>query len=240
MELMTDFPKLYCPYIRKIYAVNKDDFKKYGNELQLRKPHVYLVTNEVNPGYEWVFDDENTIAVEKLNGTNVKIKTENGLLMAIQNRKNPINILQIVNNSSAITQGVIMAANKEFVMPNGEYAGEVIGPKLQGNPYRLEYHLWYPFDKSIVSLRCNSWGKHPKDFQTIADWFEKDLRSIFYIKQTKCVPHEAPFAEGVVFYNLKRKAEGKSYMAKLRRDMFPSYYYAKIEVLGYPNNPIQE
>jgi hypothetical protein len=32
------------------------------------------------------------------------------------------------------------------------------------------------------------------------------------------------FAEGVVFYNLKRKAEGHTYMAKLRRDMYDWFY----------------
>jgi hypothetical protein len=42
---------------------------------------------------------------------------------------------------------------------------------------------------------------------------------------------EAVFAEGVIFYNLKRKAEGKTHMAKLRRDMFDWYYHSKIAIL---------
>jgi hypothetical protein len=40
-------------------------------------------------------------------------------------------------------------------------------------------------------------------------------------------------AEGIVFYSLKRKAEKKVYMAKLRRDMFDFYYSDKIEIYGY-------
>jgi len=40
----------------------------------------------------------------------------------------------------------------------------------------------------------------------------------------------AIFAEGVIFYNLKRRAENKTYMAKLRRDMFDWYYSDKIEI----------
>ena len=40
-------------------------------------------------------------------------------------------------------------------------------------------------------------------------------------------------AEGVVFYNLKRKAAGCSWMAKLRRDMFPWYYTEHIEIFDY-------
>lgn len=46
MDLLTDFPKIQCPFIRKIFPVNKDDFKKHGRKLQLRNPEVYLVTNE--------------------------------------------------------------------------------------------------------------------------------------------------------------------------------------------------
>jgi hypothetical protein len=69
--LMTDFQKLHCPFIRKDFKVNEDDWKKYGHELQLRQPKAYLVVNEINPGYEWIFEDSETIAVEKLDGSNV-------------------------------------------------------------------------------------------------------------------------------------------------------------------------
>ena len=90
METLSDFPKVECPYIRKTFNVNKDDFKQHGASLKLRSPEVYLVTPEINPGYEWVFEDPDTIAVEKLDGTNVKIKTANSRLIALQNRKNII------------------------------------------------------------------------------------------------------------------------------------------------------
>jgi len=36
-------------------------------------------------------------------------------------------------------------------------------------------------------------------------------------------------AEGVVFYNFKRRDEGQVWMAKLRRDMFP-WYYQNVEI----------
>jgi hypothetical protein len=44
---------------------------------------------------------------------------------------------------------------------------------------------------------------------------------------------EKIMAKGVVFYNIKRKAEGKTYMAKLRKDMFPWFYFNKIEIINY-------
>ena len=45
---LTDFPKLHCPFIRKDFEVNEDDWEKYGRELQLRRPSVYLVINKIN------------------------------------------------------------------------------------------------------------------------------------------------------------------------------------------------
>jgi len=108
MTLLSDFPKIQCPFVRKIYQVNKDDYKKYGRQLQLREPEVYLVTDEINPEYEWVFNDPDTIAIEKLDGTNVKLKTENGRLVALQNRKNIIDPLQVIRGKSFIVEGVFM------------------------------------------------------------------------------------------------------------------------------------
>ncbi len=83
--MLSDFPKIYCPFIRQPFPVNKDQWKKAGSRLQLRKPEVYLAVNRVSPGYEWVFEDPETIAVEKLNGSNVKLLTEAGRLLAVQN-----------------------------------------------------------------------------------------------------------------------------------------------------------
>ena len=77
-EILTDFPKLYCPFVRRSFPVSKEQFKKDGSKYGLRSPEVYLVVDRVNPGYEWVFDDPDTFAVEKLNGSNVKLKTGKG------------------------------------------------------------------------------------------------------------------------------------------------------------------
>ena len=41
------------------------------------------------------------------------------------------------------------------------------------------------------------------------------------------------FAEGVVFYNLKRKAANQSWMAKLRRDMYDWFYTDKVAIFDY-------
>lgn len=230
MEVLSNFPKIECPFVRKTFPVSRDDFKRYGHQLQLRTPEVYLVTDEINPGFEWVFEDPDTIAVEKLDGTNVKLKTDNGRLVALQNRKNVIDPLQVIKGKVFIVEGVFTAIQKGYVDAHKEQAGEVIGPKLQGNPYQLDNHIWYPFEKAIKHLKYKSFHQHEPSFTNFSAWFKDHLKSLFH---TKRVGYEqATFAEGVVFYNLKRKEQNLSYVAKLRRDMFDWYYSDKIEILA--------
>ena len=230
-ELLSDFPKIVCPFIRKNYNVNKDEWKKVGRKLGLREPMVYLVTNEVTPGYEWVFEDEETIAVEKLNGTNIKILTENGRLIRVQNRLNNIDPLQIMRGKTFIMEGVFTAIGKDYVKKDGEQCGELIGPKVQANPYKLDVHEWYPFEKTISALRFKSFNEHERTFENLSLWFKDWLFSRYYTKRaSKLGIDDKVMAEGVVFYNLKRKAEKKTWMAKLRRDMYDWYYSDSIEI----------
>lgn len=227
MEILTDFPKIQCPFVRKIFPVDVDDWKKYGKALQLRTPEVRLVINEVNPGYEWVFQNPNVIASEKLNGTNVKIKTDNGRLVGFMNRKNVIDPLQIMKGKTFLIEGVFRAIQKGYVEKDGEQAGEVIGPKLQDNPYELNNHIWYPFTKAVKHLAYRSFYEYERTFENWSSWFKDYLVSRFASKRG----NKNIMAEGIVFYDLERKAQKKVYMAKLRRDMFPWYYEDKIKIL---------
>ena len=227
--MLSDFPKIHCPFVRKEFDVNKDDYKLFGNSYMLREPKAYLVTPQINEGYEWVFESSNTFAVEKLDGSNVKLKTENGRLTELQNRKNIIDPLQIVKGKTFILNGIFEAIGKGYIDKEGVQAGELIGKKVQGNPYRLESHLWYPFSKAIKHLRYRSFHEHDRTFNNWSNWFENYLVSRFASKRGD----NDIMAEGVIFYNLQRKAEGKIYMAKLRRSMFEWYYSDKIKIYGY-------
>jgi len=231
--MLSDFPKLHCPFIRQTFKINSGQYKEARARFNLRRPEVYLVVDKINSGYEWVFDDEDTIAVEKLNGTNIKIRTENGRLSAVQNRKNIIDPLQIMGSQGFIMEGLFRAIDKGYIKKDGEQAGELIGPKVQANPYKLDSHLWYPFDKAITSLSYKSFYEHERSFDNWSLWFKDWLFSRFYTKKfAKIGKDDKIFAEGVVFYNLKRKSQGKVWMAKLRRDMF-DWYYNGIEIYGY-------
>lgn len=229
MIKLPNFPKLHCPFVRKSFNVNVEDWEKHGRSLQLRSPEAYLVINEINPGYEWVFDDPDTFAVEKLDGTNLAILTEKGRLLAVQNRKNVIDILQVIKGQSHLLEGVFQSIGKGHVEKDGEQYGELIGPKLQGNPYNLIAHLWYPFEKAIKHLRYNSFDEHERSFENWSSWFKDYLYSRFTTKRGD----NTTFAEGIVLYNLKRRDEGKIWRAKLRRDMFFFYFENKVKIYGY-------
>lgn len=229
---MTDFPKIQCPFVRREFAVNKEDWKKHGKALQLRQPKVYLVVNQVNPGYEWVFDNIDTVAIEKLDGTNVKVDIQHNKLMQIQNRKNSIEFgrLDDMKGHLPIIEGVFRAIAKGYIKEDGQYAGEVIGPKVQGNPYQLESCIWFPFDKAYKELYYKSFHEHDRTFDNWSFWFKNYLFSRFFDKKTKKGSSSKIFAEGVVFYTGMK-------MAKLRRDMFDWYYNDKIEIYGYDPDP---
>lgn len=227
--MLTNFPKIHCPFIRKTFKVNNDDWKKYGRKLQMRSPEVYLVVNEINPGYEWVFESENVFAVEKLDGSNIKLETKDGRLVALQNRKNVIDPLQIIKGKTFIPEGIFQSIGKGYVEKDGIQAGELIGPKVQANPYKLDIHMWYPFSKTIKHLKYRSFDEHDRTFENWSLWFKDYLFSRFTTKRgIKNI-----FAEGIVIYDLKRKSEHKTYMTKLRRDMFEWYYSDKIEIYDY-------
>ncbi|MDA3810325.1 MAG: hypothetical protein PF518_08350 [Spirochaetaceae bacterium] len=233
--LLTDFPKIECPFIRKTFKVDKESFKKNGKKVNLRSPEVYLAISEINPGYEWVFDDPETFAVEKVDGSNVKILTAEAEIITVQNRMNFIDILKITPGVNLyILDGIVQAAIKGYILKNGEQAGELLGPKFQGNPYKLKHHLWFPFDRSHTQLRYKSFDNYERTYENWSDWFKENLFSLFFqkISNKNGDPAEKMMAEGVVFYNLKRKEEGKPYMAKLRRDMFDWFYTDYVEILS--------
>jgi hypothetical protein len=71
--LLPDMPKIESPYVRVLSAKKE-----------------YLVTPEVTPGYEWVFDDPSVICVEKLDGTNIAIEILDKSVVKIQNRMNVV------------------------------------------------------------------------------------------------------------------------------------------------------
>ena len=204
IKCIEDFPKLKSPFVRKQIGSN------------------YVVVDEVNEGYEWVFENNNTIAVEKLHGTNVSVLIEDGNVMGVWNRKNRIPHFSSNRGYQHIIMGVFNSINAGYVdsLVDGLHFGELIGEKYHNNPYDINGHLWIPFEYLKNHCYYKSWGKYPKTFDAISEWFEKDLVSLYYCRKhgltlmDKDKLEERGFVEGIVFYH----PDGR--MAKLRRDMF--------------------
>jgi len=201
-------PKIESPFVRK--EING----------------IYVCTPEIAKGYEWVFDDTTVLAIEKLHGTNVSIVIENGVIASIWNRTERIPFFN--KGKTFIVEGVLEAFQRGYCeLPDGQWFGEVMGPKLQGNPYNLDRHLWVPFATYAKNhLAFKSWGKYPKDYETIRKWFKDGLLPLFSMrfngrdeKDGKMNPKTGKphFVEGVVFTH----PDGR--MAKLRRDMFDDF-----------------
>ena len=215
MEKIIDMPKIESPFVRK--EINGE----------------YIVTPEIVEGYEWVFDDDKVMAIEKLHGTNVSIMIQDGVITSVWNRTERIPFFN--KGKKFIIEGLLNSFERGYMefLGDGQHFGEVIGKKVNGNPYKIEGHLWIPFETFCQKhLRYKSWGKYPKDFQTISEWF-KELMPLYSLMvgsgqeiterdplDNLSIVHTGRytgFVEGIVFTH----PDGR--MAKLRRDMFDWY-----------------
>lgn len=194
-----DFPKLLSPFVRVLNDKNE-----------------YLVTPNITEGMEWVFEADDVICAEKLDGTNVSIVIEGGKITRIFNRANEIPFFN--KTHKFIIEAVLNSFEKGYCnFTDGQYFGEVIGKKLKGDyngSLKGVDHLWIPFDTYCREhLRYKSWGKYPKDYESIRNWFKDDIFSLF-MRRRGIIGKP----EGVVFV---QPSTGK--MAKLRLDMFDFY-----------------
>jgi len=196
--IIKDFPKIKSPFIRKLDENNN-----------------YVITPEIEPGYEWVFEDTSVMAVEKLHGTNVSIIIQDGVITAIFNRTERIPFFN--KGKAHIIKGLLESYERGYMekLLDGQHFGELIGEKINGNPYKIKGNLWIPFESYAQEhLAYKSWGKYPKDFETISNWFKDDLIPLYACRVSGKEGRESGFVEGVVFTS----KDGR--MAKLRKDMY--------------------
>ena len=193
---ISNMPKLESPFIRK--EINGE----------------YIVTPEIADGYDWVFNDDSVMAIEKLHGTNVSILIIEGNVVEIYNRTQRIPIIN--KGKDYITKGVLESFKRGYIdfLGDGQHFGELIGEKVNGNPYKIEGNLWIPFESFAQKhLKYKSWGKYPKTYEAISEWFKDNLIPLY----SSMKGDRDGFVEGVVFTH----PDGR--MAKLRRDMFDWY-----------------
>lgn len=193
-----DFPKLHSPFKRI----------KVGSK--------YLVTNEIDTDYSWVFEDSNVMATEKLDGTNICVNVEKGRIKNVYNRNNEKDIFKVKSDTytTMIAEGIYAAIKKGWLSRyEEEYIyGEIIGEKINANRHKIKGHLFVPFNYLKDKFSWNSYHKYPKTYESISEWF-KELPSLFAKRNNL----EETTSEGIVFHH----PDGR--MAKLRRDMFDWY-----------------
>jgi hypothetical protein len=202
-----DFPKIQSPFVRKLNEKNE-----------------YVITPEITEGADWVFSggEDEVKATEKLDGTCCAILIENGVVTAMFNRTNRISFIG-GTLSKALTEGVNNAFAKErFVMQDGLWWGELIGKKINGNPYNLTEYEWIPFEWAKEHLAYKSFHKYPKTFANLNKWFLDDIKDggLFSLFMKRQGIDMKP--EGIVFHNVKT-----GQMLKYRQDMIEGYKGAR-------------
>lgn len=216
------FPKVQSPFERQ-----ENDSGEYV---------VYDSLNEDLSGFrEWE-------AVEKLDGTNCAVYVERGEVVDAFARAGDKSMNYVDPYGSTIhqriTRGVQNSVGRGYTdgLADGYHFGETVGPSINGNPHELDEILFIPFEWLRDKCSYRSWGDYPQDFDTISEWFEETLFSLFYSKMHGVSLDEASvvngtFCEGIMFtntdrvphaYDMDRQPDGMAY-AKLRRDMFEWY-----------------
>lgn len=230
------FPKIDSPYYRE----------------ESDEGH-YVVTPKdgrvVKPGYEWVFDRASEVgAVEKFDGTNLAVVLDDGELVEAYTRMGGRSMQPVEpfgpTNHHYLTRGVQNAIRKGYFDDlDGLHFGELIGPKLQGNPHGLDAHLFIPFERARRVYQYRSYGDYPTDLDAIRGWLEGgDGGGIFSLLAARqhdldydeCRPASGAYIEGLIFVHpdLNRihpdcwtVEDGRvRELAKVRRDMFAGYY----------------
>lgn len=198
-----DFPKLHSPFVRA------------------QTDKGYYCTDKIDEQFRWVFEEPDVEVTEKLDGTNVSIVIVDKRIIQIFNRTNCVWLAKDgIQTTNSLVHAVMESWKRgymeKFIREDGQYFGEVIGPKLQGNPYKLDTHIWLPFNYYVREhLQYKTYHKYPKDFKSLRQWLLNPVYKggIFSLYMRKQNIETKP--EGVVFYNPKTGER-----AKLRLDMF--------------------
>lgn len=192
------FPKVHSP------------FKREEND-----SGEYVVYDEVNDGFDWVFDNDGVACVEKLDGTNCAVEvaqSQEGTVPVeayTRHGQEPFQKAEPYSNQYAhrrIVRAVQNSQSRGYLrgLADGVHYGEAVGPDFQGNPHELDENLFIPFAWLMDKCAYKSWGEYPRDHETISGWFEDDLFSLFHSRMHGCNLEEASvsngtFCEGVIF-----------------------------------------
>ena len=200
-----DMPKLESPF-----------------EREERKGGYYCVP-KFKEEFKWIFDKTKCLPSEKFDGTNVSILIEDGQIKGIWNRTNRIPFFN--KGTKFISEGLLNSYELGYMefLEDDQHFGELIGKKVNRNPYEIENHLWLSLKKIRKKFEYKFWDGFveeldlteplencPKLLNQVSELF-KVLKSRWFIKKGE----KEKYAEGIVFFN-----KDTGVMCKLRRNMF--------------------
>jgi hypothetical protein len=141
-----------------------------------RDKKTFMVNPIIKPECQWVLDGDG-VPTQKLDGTNVKI--EGGKLYKRQKPKSgDYDIASYVECDPANPSDKYMfeAFNAMEEKIDGIY--EAIGPKIQGNPEKVERHMLVMVVPTNASLIMND---APRTYEGLRDWLkDKDIEGIVW------------------------------------------------------------
>lgn len=127
------------------------------------------------------------VAVEKLDGTNVRLTVRSGTLVRLEKRRNPTKRQKAMgieepwyvdaDEYSPQDKYIWDAARNTDLskVGDGEWSGEAVGPKIQGNPLNLQKRFVFLF--SVASIRkkvyfCEEGEVPPLGFDELKSWLQ--------------------------------------------------------------------
>jgi len=139
---------------------------------------------KVIPEYIDGFDPEilkDAVATEKLDGTNVRVTVRNHHVVRVEKRRNPTKEQKAMgieepwyvdaHEDDPADKWIFEAVrNTDFSnVPDGEWSGEAVGPKIQGNPLNLDKHVVVLFTLGQAPVFENV----PIDYEGLKEWLPK-------------------------------------------------------------------
>jgi hypothetical protein len=182
----------------------------------------YVCVPRFKREFGWILDQDLVNPQEKFDGTNVSVVLQEGRITRIFNRTN---IIDVWKSKIWFFQGIKRAIDEGKFKPDflldGQYFGELCGPKVNCNPLELDEHLWIPFDyckehyyfKFYTGWLAEKGLSDQSTDQELYDAFRElfqNLKSLWFRQRGI---EKRP--EGIVFHN-KKTGE----MCKLRCDMW--------------------
>ena len=153
--------------MKKILTIFKRDFENKG-----------MITKELAVQFPIGF------ATEKLDGTNVRLTVRNHQLIRVEKRRNPDKIQKHrgitdpwyvdASEFEAQDKHIYAAARNTDLsqIPDGEWSGEAVGTKIQGNPINLPEPTVFLFSHE-PTLSKYAFEDAPEDYDGLRDWLPK-------------------------------------------------------------------